>query len=175
VLVSLRPLRLPPDILRQDTACDPAGVPFLQLVCIPSGVPADTGTPVRRPLCRHRPIRAFRRTPRLIQHQACKTISGRREGDNHARKWPLCMSFASCFCVFRLFPCPSARPGKASRTRRDGARVRSARAAARPAGKRCADKALLPAPFGAFERTTGPGRPDLISRAFYAFTFGFRP
>jgi len=57
-------------------AGDPAGVPFRQLIRIPSGVPADTGNPCPPPSRRHRPIRTFRQTPRLIQHQACKTISG---------------------------------------------------------------------------------------------------
>ena len=61
---------------RSGQAGDPAGVPFRQLIRIPSGVPADTGNPCPAPFRRHRPIRTFRRTPRLIQHQACKTIWG---------------------------------------------------------------------------------------------------
>ena len=62
---------------RSGQAGDPAGVPFRQLIRIPSGIPADTGNPASGPLRRYRPIRTFRRTPRLIQHQACKTIWGR--------------------------------------------------------------------------------------------------
>ena len=61
---------------RSGQAGDPAGVPFRQLIRIPSGVPADTGNPCPAPFRRHRPIWTFRWTPRLIQHHACKTIWG---------------------------------------------------------------------------------------------------
>ena len=166
---------------RSGQAGDPAGVPFRQLIRIPSGVPADTGNPCPPPLRRHRPIRTFRRTPRLIQHHACKTIWGGARVIISSVNGGLLMFPVSCFCVLSrhlLVPArevrvPGPRPGEAGGTRRRGwpGRTWPGEAGAGGPGEagreRCAGEALHPHASGAFERTTGPRRPALNSRAFY--------
>ena len=190
---------------RSGQAGDPAGVPFRQLIRIPSGVPADTGNPCPAPFRRHRPIRTFRRTPRLIQHQACKTIWGRRAGDNQVRLMAVSDVpglLLICPLTFRRPPRarprgarPPARPGEAggeageagqgdvARARLGaGEAARGEAARGRPALARAdggtPDGNRIDANCACglpFERTTGPRWPARIHRPFTAFTFEFPP
>ena len=165
---------------RNGRAGDPAGAPFRQLIRIPSGVPADSGDPCLPPSGRHRPIRTFRRTPRLIQHQACKTICGGMRfiirlvngGLNVPSLLLLCPWASSCPSARYASPVPhAARPGEASLARADVS-WRGLAGGGEAARQRRADEALLPSVRRV--RTHNRASPALILLQVYRDRYAHR-
>ena len=152
------------------------------------------------PFRRHRPIWTFRWTPRLIQHHACKTIWGRRAGDNQVSLMPV-LDVPGLLLIYLLTvrrpsrarprgARPGAWPGKAGGTEaRRGWPGRTWRGRGRPPGRRPGQ--AVPGPGRARRTVTAwtriahaavlsnarPGRAGgaELTGPFTGFTFGYRP
>lgn len=103
---------------RRGKTRDPAGVPFRQPVPMPVGIPADNGIPAQPSIPRQWPIRTFRRTPRLIQNHACKTIwRAMRMILALCSVLLICIGNLACVSVFMPRPSPSPAPALGARLR----------------------------------------------------------